>query len=110
MEIKESTVNEIKVVSVCGRLDAETSTDLGKKLNEQLESKNNKIVLDMAELEYISSAGLRVILEITKRTRVLGGELYLLNLQDYVKKVLEISGLISFLKVLKSVDEASAGK
>lgn len=105
MDIKESTVDGVKVVSVSGRLDAETSPELCKKLNEQLESKNNTVVLDLSSLEYISSAGLRVVLEITKRARVIGGELYLVNLQDYVRKVLEISGLISFLKILKSVDD-----
>ncbi len=106
MNINLSNVKGIDVISVSGRLDAETSGELAKRLSGLIDQKKFKLVLDLSGLEYISSAGLRVVLEITKKTRVSGGNLYLANIQEYVGKVLDISGLSSFLKISKSIDEA----
>lgn len=106
MLISQKEVGGITVISLNGRLDAETSGDLAMKFAALIEAKKNCLILDMAELEYISSAGLRVILEATKKTRALGGDTYLVRIQEYVAKVLEISGLSSFLKIYDSVESA----
>lgn len=108
MLIGEKKVGGITVLSLSGRLDAETSGDLAMKFATLIEKKDFKLVLDLAELEYISSAGLRVILEATKKTRLNVGDIYLANIQEYVGKVLDISGLSSFLKICDKVEAAVA--
>lgn len=106
MIINEKEVQGLTVVTLNGRLDAETSGDLAMKFASLIELKKFDLIVDMTELEYISSAGLRVILEVTKKTRINGGNTYLTNVQDYVNKVLDISGLSSFLKIIATVDSA----
>jgi anti-sigma B factor antagonist len=106
VHITESDKNGAVILALNGRLDAETSGNLAKRLAELVESKRYKIILDLSGLEYISSAGLRIILEITKKTRISGGNLYLVNIQEYVKKVLDISGLSTFLKICPTLGDA----
>ncbi len=99
MIITQKELDGVAVVCLDGRLDAETSGDLAMKFATLIEQKKRDLIIDMANLEYISSAGLRVVLEVTKKMRMNGGDTYLVNVQEYVKKVLDISGLSTFLRI-----------
>jgi anti-sigma B factor antagonist len=63
-------------------------------------------VIDFKELDYISSAGLRVILKATKAVNREEGKIMLCAMQDYVKEVFEIAGFDSFLPIVTTMDEA----
>ena len=64
------------------------------------------MIIDFKELEYISSAGLRVILKATKALKREEGKMMLCDMQDYVKEVFEIAGFDSFLPIVGSMDDA----
>ena len=106
MEIIESKKNEINIFKLNGRLDSNTSPELEKKLAGAMEGGARNMVLDFENLDYISSAGLRIILKTTKDLKRAEGALILCSMQDYVKEVFEIAGFDSFLPIVPTVDEA----
>lgn len=108
MEIIESKQDEVSVFQLHGRLDSNTSPELEKKLAGAMESGARQMVLDFENLDYISSAGLRIILKTTKDLKRTEGALILCAMQDYVKEVFEIAGFDSFLPIVATVDDALA--
>ncbi len=72
---------------------------------EQMPEQKN-LVADFSKVDYISSAGLRVLLATLKETRRIGGDLRLANVQEFVNKVLKISGFVSILKIFPDTDSA----
>ncbi len=103
------TVQEREVgvftVSPAGSLDSNTCAVLEKRL-ELLEQGNPRvIVLDLKELTYISSAGVRIILVLSKTMKEKGGTLTLSHLQPQIRKVFEIIQALPSWNVFESVEE-----
>ncbi len=95
IEIKKSAENT--VIEIVGRLDTTTAPSLEKTLNEDLgETKN--LVLDFKGLEYISSAGLRVILAAQKKMQQIGS-MKVVNVCESVMEVFEITGFADILTI-----------
>ena len=95
IEIKKSAENT--VVEIVGRLDTTTAPSLEKTLNEDMgETKN--LILDFKGLEYISSAGLRVLLSAQKRMQKIGS-MKLINVCESVMEVFEITGFADILMI-----------
>ena len=108
MEIQIRFVKDIGVMSVKGSIDALTAPDLYKALSNQIAEGHAKLVVDLDELEYTSSAGLRALLEAVKEARNNNGDLRLASIQPNVEKVLRISGFTSILQIYPDVDPAVA--
>ena len=106
MEIKEKKKDEITIFEVSGRLDSNTSPEFEKKLFDAIEKGSKNVIVDFEDLDYISSAGLRVILKATKTLKGSDGLFVLCSLKDYVKEVFEISGFDSYLPIASTIDEA----
>ncbi len=106
MEISLNKVNDTTVVSLAGHLDAITSSEVHEKLEEIVSTGVNRLVLDLHLLDYISSAGLQVILLTAKKISAAKGFFALANLKEDVKDVFEMSGFTSFLNIFNSVDES----
>lgn len=106
MEIIEKMQDDIAVFKLKGRLDSNTSLGLEEKIFGAIERGSSKILLDFESLDYISSAGLRVINKTTKQLKNNEGKLVLCSMQDYIKEVFEITGFDSFLPIVSSSDEA----
>jgi anti-sigma B factor antagonist len=97
MTIQEIKDGENLTLQLGGRLDTTTAPDLEKVVNSDLDDVKN-LVLDMKELKYVSSAGLRVLLTLQKKMNE-QGSLKLLNVCDEIKEVLDITGFTSFLTI-----------
>lgn len=106
MQISEETFDDVQVYKLSGRLDSNTSPDFEKVLVAALENGSRKMVADFKNLDYISSAGLRVILKTTKALKRTDGTLVLCAMKDYVKEVFEISGFDTFLPIVADMDAA----
>jgi len=106
MEIIEKKQDDISIFELQGRLDSNTSPALEEKIFEAIEKGSSKMIVDFKSLDYISSAGLRVINKTTKRLKNNSGKLVLCSMQDYIKEVFEITGFDSFLPIVSSYDEA----
>jgi anti-sigma B factor antagonist len=106
MEIIEKKQNEINIFKLSGRLDSNTSPTLEKKIAEAIKNGAKNMVIDFENLDYISSAGLRIILKTTKDLKRNEGSIILCAMQDYVKEVFEIAGFDSFLPIVSTMDDA----
>ena len=71
-----------------------------------MQSGATRMVIDFENLDYISSAGLRIILKTTKDLKKSEGNIVLCAMQDYVKEVFEIAGFDTFLPIVPTMDEA----
>ena len=103
LEISNASENGVTVVSLQGRLDGSTSASADKHLVDlEKQSEPKAVLLDLSQLDYMSSAGLRVLLMAAKRAKAGGAKLALAEPQDGVKQVLEISGFTSILDIHSS--------
>ncbi|WP_019569944.1 STAS domain-containing protein [Thioalkalivibrio sp. ALE11] len=107
MELKEETVDGVRVIRPAGRLDSNTSPELEAALFAHLEA-DPRLVIRFADVEYISSAGLRVMLMAAKKVRQQGGQLVLCEIHEPIREVFEISGFLSILEVCDDRDAAVA--
>jgi anti-sigma B factor antagonist len=106
MEIIEESQSGINIFKLNGRLDSNTSQGFEKKIFQAIDDGSKSMVIDFKDLEYISSAGLRVILKATKALKREEGKMMLCDMQDYVKEVFEIAGFDSFLPIVGTMDDA----
>lgn len=109
MEIRDRKAGEVKVVELEGNLDTNTSPEAQQRLDEIVDGGSNKILANFEKLNYISSAGLRVLLSTAKKLRANGGDLRLCSLNREVQEVFEISGFSSILSVHASEADALDG-
>lgn len=97
-----------RTVRVAGRLDTHTYQDLDARLGPELAGRHDTVVLDLAGLEYISSAGIRSIFNARKQMAGRGGRLLVLNAQPQVRKVFEIVKAVPVKEIFASVAELDA--
>ncbi len=96
MEIKVNQKKNMVIIMPIGRLDTTTSPQFEQEIKKYISVPNLQV--DFKNLEYISSAGLRVILTAFKQITKQGGTMKLCNLNDQVMEVFEITG---FKKIFK---------
>ena len=97
MEIKKVSEGTALTIYLSGRLDAVTAFQLDKELNSSLNGVDS-LTIDLADLEYISSAGLRMLLKAQKRMDKQGA-MKICNIKDNVREVLDMSGFSEFLTI-----------
>ena len=97
MQIKDMRDGERLTVALEGRLDTVTAPMVEKKMGELLEGVS-ELVLDMTKVEYVSSAGLRVILKVQK-VMFNQGKMKLIGVNEIVMEVLEITGFANILHI-----------
>lgn len=89
-----TTVN----INVSGRIDTTTAPQLEEAILPELAGAND-VVIDFKELEYISSAGLRLLLMLQKKMNSVSGTFKILNVNDFVMEVLEMTGFKDILTI-----------
>lgn len=108
MEINTTKTNDWTVVAVSGRLDTTSAAEFDSKLQEVMAAGDNRLILDLSRLEYVSSAGLRSVIAAAKAAASRGGRLSCCGLSGVVKKVFDVSGFTTLLPVFESLDDALA--
>ena len=106
MEITDRKQGDTVVVSVKGRMDAISAPEFEKDMDARIGQGETHFVIDLAELDYISSAGLRSILALAKKLKTGEGTLHLAALKAPVKEVFDISGFSSIIPIFDTVDAA----
>lgn len=95
-------------VALSGRLDTHSYDELDRRLAPLLSSDILSLVLDLSELEYISSAGIRSVFKARKALSARGGKVVVANLQPQIAKVFDIVKAVPMSEVFTSVAEADA--
>jgi anti-sigma B factor antagonist len=106
MEVVETKHDGICILALSGRLDASSSSEFREKILHIIGDGTRKVILDCENLDYISSAGLRVVLEATKEIKRNEGKIMLCALQDYIKEVFEVAKFDAFLPIGATVEAA----
>ena len=112
MELTHRRLNRVDVIGVKGRLTAAEAPQLQQQLNQLFDEGRFRILLDFAELEYISSPGLRVLIEARKRAREWKlsqfdqGDIRVVNLPPRIKEVFDLTGFTSLFQIYDDLVEA----
>ena len=97
--------HEGKRVSLIGSLDTDTANQLQEKIDHEIDSTVHMVIMDLKRLQFLSSAGLRVIFKTKKKMDEHHGKFLLLNLQPQVRKVFDIIKALDGMNVFKSQEE-----
>lgn len=92
---QDTTVN----VTVSGRIDTTTAPQLEEALLPEIDDAK-EVVIDFKDLEYISSAGLRLLLMLQKKMNAVKGSFKIMNVNDFVMEVLEMTGFKDILTIV----------
>jgi stage II sporulation protein AA (anti-sigma F factor antagonist) len=103
MDIQSKKEANATVVTITGRMDAITAPQFEKAFNELIAAGETSFVVELAGLDYISSAGLRGILAIAKLLKGKGGTLCFAKVEGAVKEVFDISGFGSIFRMHETV-------
>ena len=106
MNIKAVKTEKATVLIIDGRLDSNTSGILEKEIFAVTGTGEKNLVLDFTSMDYISSAGLRVLLLAAKNSKKAGGKVVLSALCANVKEVFDIAGFTSIFTICASQEEA----
>lgn len=101
-EVNVSQTSEVAVVETKGRIDSSTAAAFGEALARAVDVGGARVVLDLSEVDYMSSAGLREIVTAFKKARSLQGDIRLAEPTPRVLEVLELSGLDTFINIYPS--------
>jgi anti-sigma B factor antagonist len=108
VEISTTSHGEAIVIAVSGRVDAATAPQFEAQILELIAGGRLRLVIDLADLDYINSAGLRALLVAGKRLKPQGGRLLLAAPREPVRQVLQISGFSSMFETCATTEEALA--
>ncbi|MCG8530911.1 MAG: STAS domain-containing protein [Desulfovibrionales bacterium] len=97
------------ILQIGGRMDAVNSTEFERECSTLFEDGMRNAIVDLSNVEYISSAGLRSILFLAKKLRSEHGEVRFCGLHGMVEEVFTISGFISMFPIFDSCDQALNG-
>jgi anti-sigma B factor antagonist len=109
IEIRQEEVGDVRVLVLAGRLDTETAADLELALQDLQAAGASRFVIDLAEIGYVSSAGLRVLLALAKQLEGGRGSLRLCALNESVKQVFDVAGFSRLFAIFPDRDAALGG-
>jgi anti-sigma B factor antagonist len=109
LSIKTDNTQTISVMKVKGRVDSETAPELDDALTKLLQNNRNKIVLNLHEVNYISSAGLRAMVKAYQSANKSGGDVRLAAVSEPIEVILRTVGMMQMFKMFSTSEEAAAG-
>lgn len=99
MEIHKEQIGDAYVVSVNGRLDGIYSTAFAKEVGELIAGRKRKVLIDFAEIDFVTSAGIRAVLLLMKKAKDSGAVFALCGVNDQVREVLDSTGLTATITI-----------
>lgn len=106
MHIEETTVNGTVVTAIRGRIDSATAQSCETALVAKLADGRKAMVLDLAEVDYLSSAGIRALVMLAKRASASNAAIVLARPQEHVREILKVVGLEDELPAHADVEAA----
>ena len=100
--------NSITLIKLSGRiLENEQTNQLLSEAEKVISKENNKVVLDLENIEYINSNGLNCFIQLLTKARNFGGEAVIVNVPEKIQKLLLISKLNTVFTIKNSVEQAN---
>ena len=107
MKMTTSRRGDVLVLAVQGSLDVITSPELEKKVQELIDGGERRLIFDLGQLDYVSSAGLRAFVVGLKQMTAAGGHIRFCGLNKQVRQIFDIAGLSFRLGLYPSLDSAA---
>ncbi len=107
MELNVSKTGDVITIILEGRIDASVAPDIEQKLLSLISGGSCKLVADLSEVGFISSAGLRTLLAALKEAKRERGDLRLAVIQGQVQEVLDMTGFSTIFKIYASAEDAT---
>ena len=108
MDIAEVKTATSLTLALTGRIDGSSSSAFEARLLQLIDAGERRLVIDLAQVDYISSIGLRVLMLAARRMKPLGGKVVVCELQPMIKEVFEIAGFAMVIPIVDSRSEAEA--
>jgi anti-sigma B factor antagonist len=109
MDISEDRKADAVILALSGKLDATTAKRFEDRILGVINSGTQRLVVDLSQLDYVSSSGLRVLILAAKRLQTVDGKIVLCSMKDHVRQVFDLAGFSSMLSIYASRDEALKG-
>ncbi len=106
LKVKIKEMDDKTVLQVEGRLDATSAPVLENKLDEIIGSGRKYLVIDLAKVDYLSSAGMRLLLATTKKLKKAEGNLHFCSVNDEVMEIIKMGGFERILMIFPTEREA----
>ena len=108
LSLETDNTREISVMKVKGRVDSETAPELDDALTKLLQENRNQIVLNLQDVDYISSAGLRAVVKAYQAAKKSGGDVRLASVSTPVEVILRTVGMMQMLQMYPTEQDAVA--
>jgi anti-sigma B factor antagonist len=108
LSIETENRQSVSVMKVRGRVDSETSIELDEALTRLLQEGRNQLVLNLQDVDFMSSAGLRAMVKAYQAAKRSGGDLRLASVSNPVEVILRTVGMMQMLQMYPSDQEAVA--
>lgn len=106
MTIAIESAAQAQIVNLQGQINSTNAATTEAEVLALVDAGHKNLLLDFSALDYISSAGLRLVLVVGKRLRQDGGKLVLCAMQPHIREVFDISGFLAILNVTNTRSEA----
>lgn len=97
------------IIAPSGRIDSSTSAVFDRYLTTAIDRGDTRLVIDLSELEYISSTGLSAFLSAAKKIKAAGGRMALTGINSRIRLVFEMSGFLRLFPIFPTIEAALAG-
>lgn len=104
MELNIKTINKVNVVEIIGDIDGKTAPEIQQQLQSEIGA-DPKILLDMSKVEYMSSAGLRMLLSMYRQVKESDGRIVLAGLSEEIQDIMSVTGFLSHFTTYSTVDD-----
>lgn len=108
LSIRQDQQGDILILRISGKLDFLSTSLLEDTLKQILNQSKNKLVLDLSNVSYISSPGLKLLLELSKRLKALSGKFVIFGLQPFPLEIIKDTNFDVFLEITETEQEALA--
>jgi len=109
LSIETDNTQPISLMRVNGRVDSDTAPEFDSALSKLLTDNRNKIVLDLQDVDFLSSAGLRAMVKALKDAQKSGGDVRLASVSQPIEVILRTVGMMQMFKMFSTSEEAAAG-
>lgn len=105
LNLQKEKKGDVIILRIKGRLDAVSTSSAEREVFDIINNGQNKLLLNFAEVDYLSSAGMRMLLSTTKKLKTLSGKLVVCSVSTNVMDVLKMSGFDHVIELSKSEEE-----
>jgi anti-anti-sigma factor len=109
LNVKIEEEQDKTILRVEGRLDAASSPNLENKLNELIKAGKKRLLLDFTKVDYLSSAGMRLLLSVTKKLKSIDGKLNFCSVNEEVMEIIKMAGFERILAIYLTEKDALEG-